>query len=204
MPDNGSLNFLIWTSAVYGRKPVSDPLRRNSTTCLKRPVIFSERNGHFVKSGPKRRATTKFKPIAKAFATTFAFAIATYAAVMGLTHAYQHDWKIILYLVGCTAISWFHFSQLNTKHDSLADLSCAVCLSSFTLLIAWALPALIIFLSLTPQSHRRGIQVFVLVLSVGLSIAYYTRHVDWFPSRADTLAYFSAVGLGLVTAISIT
>ena len=182
---------------------MSNPLRRNSTAYLERPVYFNERNGHFVKSSPNRIAITRFL-FAKSFAATFAFALVSYAAVMGLFHAYQHDWKIFLYLVGCTAISWLHFSQLDTRHVGLADLSCAMCLSTFALLVVWAFPALILFLILTPQSYQRGIQVCVLFLSVVLSIAYYVRNGDRFRSIADKLRYFSAVGLGPVTAVSVT
>ena len=144
------------------------------------------------------------KQFAKSFAATFAFALVTYLAVMGLFHAYQHDWKIFLYLVGCTAISWIHFSQLNTSHAGLADLSCAMCLSTFALLIVWAFPALILFLLLAPSSYERGIQVCVLILSVGLSLAYYSRNADMFPSTADRVGYLSAACVGPITAVSVT
>jgi hypothetical protein len=146
----------------------------------------------------------ELQQFAKSFAATFAFALVTYAAAMGLLDAYQHDWKIFLYLVGFTAITWIQFSQLDTRHAGLADLSCAMCLSTFALLIVWAFPSFILYLILAPSSYQRGIQACVLFLSIGLSFAYYIRNVHDFPSTPDKLGYFSAVCGGPVTAVSMT
>jgi hypothetical protein len=96
-------------------KIVSNPIRRNGATYPKKSV-FNERNGHFVRSRPNRGTTTRLKPLAKSFAVTLAFSLATYVVVMSLIDAYQQDWKIFLYLAGFTAIAWLHFSQLNTRH----------------------------------------------------------------------------------------
>ncbi len=163
-------------------------------------------NRRFLRS--RRRSNGAPKPklqqFAKSFAATFAFASITYAAAMGLVHAYQHDWRIFIYLVGCTALAWIYFSQLNTVHAALADLSCAMCLSTFALLIVWAFLSFVLYLTLAPSSYERGIQVCVLFLSVGLSLAYYIRNVHKFPSTPDKLGYFSAVCGGQVTAVSMT
>ena len=57
----------------------------------------------------------------------------------------------------------------------------------------WALPALIIYWTLNPESPKRAIKICALLIGIAFSILYFLANREKFPSIADKVTFFTGV-----------
>lgn len=93
------------------------------------------------------------------------------------------------------------------RHDPVPTLAEVIVLGlaflAGTLLIAGAVPALVILWFVKPAYPKRAIQVAVLLLSMGVGIAYYFLNRNKFVTVADRVSYFAGVFLTPVAIVEI-
>lgn len=60
----------------------------------------------------------------------------------------------------------------------------------------WAIPALIIYRSLNPETPKKAIIIFSVLIGTTSSILYFLANREKFPSIADKITFFTGVILG--------
>ena len=68
----------------------------------------------------------------------------------------------------------------------------------------WAVPALIINWHLNPETPKRAIKIFALLIGIAVALLYFLANREKFPSVADKVTFFTGVILGPVGIVEIT
>lgn len=145
-----------------------------------------------------------FKRLVSLYCSSLIFALLTWAAMWCMIWFLNlAGWIAILPFTFVVAILWLHTGYLAGCHWEAFRYAFALAALASALLIVWAIPAFVLYITLNAGMYKKGIQVSVFILSTGIGIGYYIANRQLFPTATDKVTYFTGVCLGPATAVSL-